>query len=103
MSGRQTDLGAKLAFLQSQTAAGAETPPDVDDPEAAGAELRQTLPVRVLALLRHPQTALAGLDWTELSSLINYHDSVRRSADSTLSTVITCSGSGQVSGLSPHY
>ena len=103
MSGRQTDLGAKLAFLQSQTAAGAETPPDVDDPEAAGAELRQTLPVRVLALLRHPQAALAGLGWAELSSLINYHDSVRQSADSTLSTVITCSGSGQVSGLSPHY
>ena len=67
MSGSQTDLGAKLAFLQSQAAAGAETPPDVDDPEAAGAELRQTLPVRVL--LRHPQTAWTGLGWPGLSCL----------------------------------
>ena len=65
MSGRQTDLGAKLAFLESQAAAGAETPPDVDDPEAAGAELRQTLPVRVLTLLRHPD----WLGWPGLAGL----------------------------------
>ena len=62
VAGCQTDLGAKLAFLQSQTPAGAETPPDVDDPEPAGAELRQTLPVCLLALLRHPGLAWAGLD-----------------------------------------
>ena len=82
MSGRQTDLGAKLAFLQSQTAAGAETPPDVDDPEAAGAELRQTLPVCLLALLcqevRHGVAEELGEGEVEPSVLFFFGEYVLR-------------------------